>query len=106
VSLIPYPRFPLSLMVRNRGSTATQMPVPPPDAPRRSSRRGRGTGSRDAQLDELGDVLVAPTRKRKSRFVPDDVDSLPVNPRAPAPKRKRRKRVCRVQMLSLPYEFY
>ena len=65
-------------------------PVPPPVF-RRSSRLGRGTGGRDVQLDQLSNVLVAPTCQRKRQFAPDDPGSLPVNPRAPAPKNKRRK---------------
>ena len=72
---------------------ATPTPVPPPDI-RRSSRKGRGTGGRDVQLDQLSEVLVAPTRQQKRRFVPDDPDPLPVNPCAPVPKKKRRKKVC------------
>jgi len=83
-------------MVRNRGSTTSSTPVPTPVLPRRSSRKGRGAGGRDTQLDQLTDILVAPTRQWKRPFVPDDLDSLPVNPRAPAPKKKRtrRKKVC------------
>ena len=80
-------------MARNRGSTTTPTPAPLPAPPRRSTRKGRGTGGRDVQLDQLADVLVAPTRQRKRRFEPDDPGSLPANPRAPAPKTKRRKKV-------------
>ena len=79
-------------MVRKRGSAATELPSPPPQNVRRSSRSGRGTGGRDVQLDELGDILVSSTRKRKPKFSPDD-SSLSANPRAPPPKGKRRKKV-------------
>ena len=72
---------------------ATPTPVPPPVF-RRSSRKGRGTGGRDVQLDQLSDILIAPNRQRKRQFVPDNPSSLPVNPRAPVPKDKRRKKVC------------
>jgi hypothetical protein len=71
---------------------AAPVPVPPP-AVRRSNRTGRGTGGRDVQLDQLSNVLVAPTRKKKRQFAPDDLGSLPVNPLAPAPKAKRRRKV-------------
>ena len=71
---------------------AAPTPVPPP-ALRHSSRRGQGTGGRDVQLNQLSDILVAPTRQRKRRFALDDPGSLPVNPRAPVQKNKQRK-VC------------
>ena len=72
---------------------ATPTPAPPSSQPQRSSRRGRGTGGHDAQLDRLGDILIAPARQRKRLFAPDDLDSLPVNPHAPVPKKKRKKKV-------------
>ena len=71
---------------------AAELPSPPPDNLRRSTRSGRGTGGRDVQLDKLGDVLATPTRKRKAKFAPDD-PTLPVNPRTPQPKKKRQKKV-------------
>jgi len=78
-------------MPGNRGSTTTPRSVPAPAQPQRSTRNGRGTGGCDVQLDQLGDILIAPTRQRKRRFGPDDADPLPVNPRAPVPKKRRKK---------------
>jgi len=80
------------LMARNRGSTTSPTPAPAPVPLRRSSRTGRGAGGRDVQLDQLADILVAPTRQQKRSFAPDDLDSLPVNPHAPAPKKRRTRR--------------
>ena len=91
-----FPWFRRLLMPRgDRGSTTTPTPVPTPAQLRRSTRNGRGTGGRDVQLDQLGDILVATTRQRKRRFVPDDADSLPVNPCAPVQKKRRRKNKAR-----------
>ena len=82
-------------MSGNRGSTTLPIPASAPAQLRRSSRNGRGTGGRDVQLDQLGDILVAPTRQQKRRFVPDNVESLSVNPLAPVPKKRQRKnKVC------------
>ena len=82
-------------MPRNRGSTTAPVPAPTPVQPRRSVRNGRGTGGRDVQLNQLDNILGAPTRQQKRPFVPDDADSLPVNPHAPVPKKQRRRtKVC------------
>ena len=86
-------------MVRTGGSTTTSVPVPTLVQPRRSTRNGRGTGGRDVQLDQLGDILVSTTRQKKRRFVPEDADSLPVNPYAPVPKRRRGKNKVRLCLL-------
>lgn len=76
-------------------STATELGsmAPPPAQPRRSSRRGRGLNGRDVQLDNLGDILTAPTRQAKKRFAPSDGLSLSDNLLAPAQKKRRRKKV-------------
>lgn len=63
-----------------------------PAGARRSSRRGRGSNGRDAQLDKLGTILTEPTYQAKKRFVPADGLSLPDNALAPVPKRRRRNK--------------
>ena len=59
---------------------------------RRSTRRGRGSNGRDAQLDKLGDVLTTPTYQAKKRFAPSDGLSLPDNVLAPVQKKRRKNR--------------
>jgi hypothetical protein len=59
---------------------------------RRSTRSGRGSGGRDAQLDRLGDILVKPTRQAQKRFAPSDGLSLPDNVLAPIQKKRRRNK--------------
>ena len=78
----------LSLTATELGSMA-----PPPAQRRRSSRQGRGLNGRDVQLDNLGDILTAPTRQAKKRFAPSDGLSLPNNLLAPVPKKRQRKKV-------------
>lgn len=78
-------------MVAELGSVT----LPTPGA-RRSTRRGRGSGGRDVQLDKLGDTLVAPTRKPTKRFAPSDGLSLPENLAAPVQKKARRSKKVRI----------
>jgi len=66
--------------------------VPLMEGVRRSSRPGRGSNGRNAQLDRLGDVLTAPARRVQKRFAPTDGLMLPNNVLAPAPKRRRRNK--------------
>jgi hypothetical protein len=68
------------------------MVAAPPLHIRRSSRQGRGSNGRDAQLNLLGDILTSTTRQTKRRFAPSDGLSLPNNLLAPAPKRPRKKK--------------
>lgn len=74
-------------MARGIGSTTAP-------APRRSNRVNLGLNGRDVQLDLLGDKLVAPTRQKKRQFIPEDGLILDDNALAPAPKKKRRSKVC------------
>ena len=67
--------------------------APPPAQPRRSSRQGRGLNGRDVQLDNLGDILTAPTRQAKKQFTPSDGLSLSNNLLAPVQKKRCRKKV-------------
>jgi len=94
----------LSCLMARRGSATSSTPIPPPIPLQRSSRMGWGAGGHDVQLDQLADILIAPTCQRKHPFMPDDLGSLPVNPRAPAPKKKwtRRKKVHRYTTEFLP----
>ena len=64
------------------GSVALQTP-----GTRRSTRSGHGSNGRDAQLDRLGDMLVAPTRQAQKCFAPSDGLSLPNNVFAPVRKK-------------------
>lgn len=66
--------------------------APLPTQRRHSARQGRGLNGRDVQLSKLGNLLTAPTRQVKKRFVPTDGLSLPDNSLAPAPKRRRKNK--------------
>ena len=87
----PHPHlwYRFSLMTRNSGSVATTIS----QAQRRSSRANRGCNGRDVQLGQLGEQLTAPTRVTKKRFAPDEGIQLEVNARAPAPKKRRTRKV-------------
>ena len=85
----PYPWYRSSLMARDSGSAATTIS----QAQRRSNRANRGCNGRDVQLGQLGERLTAPTRVAKKRFAPDEGIQLEVNARAPAPKKRRTRKV-------------
>ena len=60
-------------------------------APCRSTRANRSLNGRDAQLDRLGDQLIALTCPKKRQFVPEDGLVIEVNKLAPVPKKCRGK---------------
>ena len=82
-------------MARGQRSMAT----PVAETRRRSSRVNRGHNGRDVQLDRLGEQLVAPTRQKKRKFVPEDRLVLQNNVLAPTPKKQRSK------VFALPVSF-
>lgn len=57
-------------------------------APHHSTRANRSLNGHDAQLDCLGDQLIAPTCPKKQQFVPEDGLVLEVNKLAPVPKKR------------------
>lgn len=67
------------------------MAAPVPQTQRHSNRVNRGCNGRDSQLDRLGEQLIAPTRRKKRQFVPEEGLALANNALAPAPKRRRSK---------------
>jgi hypothetical protein len=75
-------------MAAELGSAAQSTP-----GTRRSNRHGRGLNGRDAQLDKLGSMLTEPTYQAKKHFAPTDGLSLPDNILAPAPKKRKTKKV-------------
>ena len=69
---------------------------------RRSNRANRGLNGRDAQLNRLGEQLMAPTRSKKRQFVPEDGLVLEDNALAPAPKKRRSKAKVQFGILNPP----
>ncbi|KAG2144336.1 hypothetical protein DEU56DRAFT_754381 [Suillus clintonianus] len=59
------------------------------DAPRRSGRSNAGTGGRNAQLEKIGLVLQS---KPQTHELTSLCPNVPVNPQAPEPHRKGRKK--------------
>ena len=58
---------------------------------RHSNRINFGHNGRDAKLDRLGEQLIAPTRQKKQRFIPEEGLFLENNTLAPAPKKRHSK---------------
>ena len=88
----------LSLTATELGSMA-----PPPAQPHRSSHQGHGLNGQDVQLDNLGDILTAPTHQAKKQFAPSDGLSLPNNLLAPVQNKHRKKKVIHPYC---PLQFY